>query len=287
MSEERLAPDQDKPAAVDVEMKDAPPDAPADAPAAPKARGGRRKSMAGDSKAKALSKKGSKARLTHPDAKPGDHFLVKLKGFPAWPAIVCDETMLPHALLTSRPVSAARSDGSYGEAYADGGKRVHDRSFPVMYLYTNELYVEPDPRSRARAPLLTRRNSGWVQNTALSGLTADKAKDTLGEKMRKDLRAAFELAADDHPLDYYKDILKSFQEEQMAQEQARLEAAATPKKTRKIKTRAASDDDDADMDDVGAAPKSAKSKKRKANDDDTSVSSTAPGQLREPRRRRH
>lgn len=109
----------------------------ADTPAA-KGRN-RRKSTAGESKGKTLNKKGSKARLTHIDAQPGDHFLVKLKGFPAWPAIICDEDMLPQALINTRPVSAARPDGSYSEAYADGGKRVHDRSFPVMYLYTNEL----------------------------------------------------------------------------------------------------------------------------------------------------
>lgn len=111
----------------------------AETPAA-KGRNNRRKSMGG-SGGKTLSKKASKARLTHLDAKPGDHFLVKLKGFPAWPAIICDESMLPQALVVNRPVTAARRDGTYNEAYADGGKRVNDRSFPVMYLYTNELYA--------------------------------------------------------------------------------------------------------------------------------------------------
>lgn len=109
---------------------------------APKGRNNRRKSTGGAG-GKTLSKKASKARLTHLDAKPGDHFLVKLKGFPAWPAIICDESMLPQALVVNRPVTAARRDGTYNEAYADGGKRVNDRSFPVMYLYTNELYVSP------------------------------------------------------------------------------------------------------------------------------------------------
>lgn len=101
----------------------------------------RRKSGGASANRKSLSKKNSKARMTHLDAKPGDHFLVKLKGFPEWPAIICDESMLPQALLTSRPVTAARPDGSYVDAYADGGKRVNDRTFPVMYLHTNELYV--------------------------------------------------------------------------------------------------------------------------------------------------
>jgi hypothetical protein len=101
----------------------------------------RRKSGGGGATRKSLSKKNSKARITHLDAKPGDYFLVKLKGFPEWPAIICDESMLPQALLTSRPVTAARPDGTYAEAYADGGKRVNDRNFAVMYLHTNELYV--------------------------------------------------------------------------------------------------------------------------------------------------
>lgn len=139
----------------DLEMRDVAGDAPplaadddaaaATAPAAAtgtpsaKGRGGRRKSSAGDTKGKTLGRKASKARLTHADAKPGQHFLVKLKGFPAWPAIICDESMLPPAIVNSRPVSAARPDGTYSDAYADGGKKAQDRSFPVMYLYTNEL----------------------------------------------------------------------------------------------------------------------------------------------------
>ncbi len=99
----------------------------------------RRKSAGVASSAKKLNKKASKARILHLDAKPGDHFFVKLKGFPQWPAIICDEDMLPQALLTSRPVTARRADGTYRDDYADGGKRAGDRTFPVMYLHTNEL----------------------------------------------------------------------------------------------------------------------------------------------------
>ncbi|KND90157.1 PWWP domain-containing protein 3, partial [Tolypocladium ophioglossoides CBS 100239] len=257
---EKTEKEREKPAAdADAEMKDAtehaapeaeaeatPTAAAAETPAS-KSKGGRRKSAAGESKAKALNRKGSKARLTHTDAQPGDHFLVKLKGFPAWPAIICNESMLPQALITSRPVSAARQDGTYAEAYADGGKRVHDRSFPVMYLHTNEF--------------------GWVQNTALSELTAEKAKGTITEKMRKDLKGAFELAAEHNAVEHYQEILKNFQEELLAQEQAKMEAAATPKKSKKGKGKPADEDEDADMEDADAAPKSAKSKKRKAEDE--------------------
>ncbi|KOS20323.1 PWWP domain-containing protein2 [Escovopsis weberi] len=253
--EEKVEEESEKKAAAvdEAETKDAAAEAEGEAdttiaaetPTASKSKN-RRKS-AGDVKGKTLSKKGSKARLTHLDAQPGDHFLVKLKGFPAWPAIICDEPMLPHALVSSRPVSAARPDGSYAEAYAEGGKRVHDRTFPVMYLYTNEF--------------------GWVANTALTELTAEKARDTITEKMRKDLKAAFELAAEQNSVEHYKDILVSFQEELIAQEEARKEAAATPKKSKKSKAAKVSNEyDDVEMADADEVVKP-KPKKRKAEED--------------------
>lgn len=116
----------------DTEMKDAP----AENTSAKTTNANRRKSGAGA--AKGGNKKG-KAKATHIDAKPSDHFLVKLKGFPLWPVIICDEEMLPETLLRTRPVSAARPDGTYGDAYAEGGKRTYDRNFAVMYLATYEL----------------------------------------------------------------------------------------------------------------------------------------------------
>lgn len=90
-------------------------------------------------KAKKLNKKASKVKMSHADAKPGDYFFIRLKGYPLWPGIVCDESMLPQRLITTRPVTAARADGTYRVDYEDGGKKVHDRTFPVMYLSTNEL----------------------------------------------------------------------------------------------------------------------------------------------------
>lgn len=100
----------------------------------------RRKSIGGGAaKGKKLNKKASKPRMMNLDAEPGDHYFVKLKGFPQWPVIICDEDMLPASLLKSRPVTAKRADGTYREDYADGGKNIADRTFPVMYLHTNEL----------------------------------------------------------------------------------------------------------------------------------------------------
>lgn len=109
--------------------------------------------------------------------------------------------------------------------------------------------------------------SGWEKNTNLSELNAEKAKDTINDKMRKDLKAAFELAIEQHPVTYYKDILQSFQEELIAQEEARREAAATPKKGKKGKNKAADEEEeeDAEMVEVDASAK--KSKKRKAEEE--------------------
>ena len=77
----------------------------------------------------------------HLDVQPGDYWFVQMKGYPPWPAIICDEEMLPTTLLDKRPVSARRPDGSYREDFQEGGKNVRDRRYPVMFLGTNELYV--------------------------------------------------------------------------------------------------------------------------------------------------
>ena len=90
-------------------------------------------------KGKTLNKKASKARILHTDAQPGEHYFVKLKGFPQWPVVICDQDMLPATLLKTRPVTAMRGDGTYRDDYQDGAKKVADRTFPVMYLHTNEL----------------------------------------------------------------------------------------------------------------------------------------------------
>lgn len=94
----------------------------------------KRKSTAGGSR-----KQSRKHRNLHLDAKPGEYYLARLKSFPPWPAIICDEEMLPQSLLNTRPVTTKQADGTYKEPYADGGKRVYDRTFPVMFLETNEL----------------------------------------------------------------------------------------------------------------------------------------------------
>jgi hypothetical protein len=109
-------------------------------PVTRKGSNGKRKSGAvPEHKNKKLNKKKSMPKITHLDAKPGDYFLARLKSYPPWPSIICDEEILPEVLLSTRPVTTKKADGTYNEAYADGGKKVADRTFPVMFLGTNEL----------------------------------------------------------------------------------------------------------------------------------------------------
>lgn len=84
-------------------------------------------------------KAGKKEVVTNLDAQPGDYYFARMKGHPVWPAVVADEDMLPEDMMGKRPVTGRRTDGSYREDFADGGKNVKDRTYPIMFLSTNEL----------------------------------------------------------------------------------------------------------------------------------------------------
>lgn len=86
-------------------------------------------------KSKKLNKKKSKQVITHLDAQPGEYYLARMKGHPPWPSVICDEEMLPQSLIDTRPVTTRQPDGSFKKPdYADGGKRAHERTFPIMFL---------------------------------------------------------------------------------------------------------------------------------------------------------
>lgn len=131
--------DNKTPAPAEQPAAETPAAATATGPTPSKSHAKRKSVGAADAKGKKLNKKASKARILHIDAQPGEHYFVKLKGFPQWPVVICDESMLPNSLLKSRPVTAKRSDGKYRDDYQDGAKKAADRTFPVMYLHTNEL----------------------------------------------------------------------------------------------------------------------------------------------------
>ena len=83
--------------------------------------------------------------------------------------------------------------------------------------------------------------------------------------MRKDLQEAYSLAAEQHPLDHYKEVLVQFEQEKEEIAVAKATAAAAKKSK---KTQAASPEDEgiSGMDVIEHDGK-VKSRKRKAEDD--------------------
>ncbi|KAL2410816.1 hypothetical protein ABEF95_001954 [Exophiala dermatitidis] len=224
-------------------------------PADKKTPSSRRKSSGGvpEHKGKKLNKKKSVAKITHLDAKPGEYYFARLKSYPPWPSIICDEEMLPEILLNTRPVTTKKADGTYNEPYADGGKKVADRTFPVMFLHTNEF--------------------AWIPNTDLTPLNPEECKDVSEKGKSKSLLAAYEVAAENHDLQYFKDMLDEHAAAMQADIEAREareaeKAAKSDKKRRKSEAKVV-DTEDVEMEDAEPAPKkSSKKRKKEADSDD-------------------
>ncbi|KAF7116265.1 hypothetical protein CNMCM5793_004341 [Aspergillus hiratsukae] len=234
-------------------------------PSSKKSGGSRRKSTSGVPEHKSkLNRKKSQARITNLHAKPGEYYLARLRSFPPWPSIICDEEILPQTLLSTRPVSAMRADGTYREDYADGGKRAHERTFPVMFFETNEF--------------------AWIPNTDLTPLDPASCKDVPEKGKSKLLLAAYAVAAEGHDLQYFKDLLADHQralqqelEEQEAQ-QAAKDAAKAEREAKKNKRKSmdiVDDLEDIDMEDADE-PKKAKTSKKRKKDAETDGEAEKP-----------
>lgn len=133
--------------------------------------------------------------------------------------------------------------------------------------------------------------SAWQPNTDLSPFDLDAIKKEVesgnSTKKNKQLWEAYQIAAEGHDLNYFKDVLASheqaIQEDDLIKEAKREEKAEkAAKKAAKRKSTAAVDDEDVEMGDVDdtaatSAKKSKPSKKRKKEDsggDDEKVSMT-------------
>ncbi|QDS72921.1 hypothetical protein FKW77_007990 [Venturia effusa] len=222
----------------------------------------KRKSSGGvpEHKKKNLARKKSMPDL-HLDVQPGQYWYSMMKGFKPWPSVICDEEMLPESLLMKRPVSAMRPDGTYREDFMEGGKQVRDRRYPVMFLYTNEF--------------------AWQVNTELKPLDMDELKEIVAnrspgdKKFSKDLWGAYEVAAEEHDLAFFKgmlvehekNIIQSREEEELKAHK-KAEVAEKKAKRKSTGTTAAADAEgdvtmeDAASEDVPKKPK--KTPKRKA-----------------------
>ncbi|KAI9830789.1 MAG: hypothetical protein M1826_004423 [Phylliscum demangeonii] len=214
----------------------------------------KRKSTGGMSeRGKKVNKKKSQV-LTHLGAQAGDFYLARMKGHPAWPSVICDEDMLPAALLTSRGVSSKRPDGTYREDYADGGKRVNERTFPVMFLGTNEF--------------------AWIVNTDLVNLDVESIELNPTKARPKKLEEAYKTAAEKHDLKWFKKMLGEHEAALLADEEEKpVESGKTSKSKKKDKDAMEDSDtnDDESMededDDEPEPETKSKSKKRKKDVD--------------------
>ncbi|KAI9727981.1 MAG: hypothetical protein M1828_005386 [Chrysothrix sp. TS-e1954] len=211
----------------------------------------------------------------HLDCEPGKYYWAQMRGFPKWPAIICDEEILPESLLFSRPVSTKRPDGTYREDFETGGKNVRDRTYPIMYLHTNEF--------------------SWTPNTDLKPLDTSQLDVTATVAKNKKLVAAYELAREQPPLTHFKHVvanhvLETQKLEKEALEEAAKEAEADEKKAKKkedkekrksiTKTpkpkKAAADEMEVDPEDE-SAKKSSKKRKADATDGENSAKKAKTG----------
>ncbi|OQV01520.1 PWWP domain-containing protein isoform 2 [Cladophialophora immunda] len=248
------------PTAEDTETKEtddaetAQPETNGAAPADKKSSSRRKSSTAPDHKSKKLNKKKSMSKITHLDAQPGDYYLARLKGYPPWPSIIADEDMLPDIMINTRPVTTKKDDGTYNEAYADGGKKMNERTFPIMFLGTNEFV--------------------WIHNTDLAPLTPEDCKDVTEKGKAKALLAAYKVAAEGHDLQFFKTMLDehaaALQADIDAKEAREAEKVAKAEKKKKRKSEAKAEADDAEMEDADAdvEPKKSSKKRKKEVDED-------------------
>ncbi|KLJ12292.1 hypothetical protein EMPG_12635 [Blastomyces silverae] len=225
--------------------------------AAKKSSAAKRKSIGGDSRGKKLNKKKSTPRITHLDAKPGEYYMARLKSYPPWPSIICDEEILPPSLLSTRPVTTKQQDGTYREDYSDGGKRVHDRTFPIMFLYTNEF--------------------AWIPNTDLTPLDPESCKDVNEKGKAKALIEAYHVAAENHDLQYFKDMLADHQralEQDQEEREAREAAKAAKQEKKKRKSMDVADEHEDEAAETGAEKR--KSTKKRKKDVESDAESDKP-----------
>ncbi|KAF4769451.1 hypothetical protein HAV15_008353 [Penicillium sp. str.  len=209
-----------------------------------------------------LSRKKSQSRITHLDAKPGQTYLARLRSYAPWPAIICDEGILPPSLLETRPVTAMQKDGSYKGEYGDDGRRAHERTFPVMFFDTNEF--------------------AWVPNTNLTPLDPAECKNISEKNKSKSLVNAYKVASEGHNLQYFKKLLNEHQaaidqeEAEFEAQEAEKAAAKAAKDAKKGKRKSKGAETDVEMEDADDSKKSKAPSKKRKKDVETDAEAEKP-----------
>ncbi|CAI7636205.1 unnamed protein product [Penicillium glandicola] len=209
-----------------------------------------------------LNRKKSQSRITHLDAKPGQAYLARLRSYAPWPAIICDEGILPPSLLETRPVTAMQKDGSYKGEYGDDGRRAHERTFPVMFFETNEF--------------------AWVPNTNLTPLDPAECKNISEKNKSKSLINAYKVASEGHNLQYFKKLLNDHQaaideeEAEFEAQEAEKAAAKAAKEVKKGKRKSKGAETDVEMEDADDSKKTKAPSKKRKKDVETDAEAEKP-----------
>lgn len=109
--------------------------------------------------------------------------------------------------------------------------------------------------------------SAWIHNADLTPITPQECKDVSEKGKSKNLIAAYQVAAEGHDLDYFKEMLNDFElAVQQAQEEQEAKAAAKAAKEEKKKKRKSMEvvegAEDEEMEDAGEKKKSSKKRKK-------------------------
>lgn len=110
-----------------------------------------------------------------------------------------------------------------------------------------------------------------MNNTLLTPLDPEECKAPAGSKMTKALQAAYKIASEDHDLDYFKELLATWQSEVEAYRKAEAEADA--EEERRLAEQAANEDE-AGGEAVVEKPKKKAARKSKGGDDATMTDAT-------------
>lgn len=120
--------------------------------------------------------------------------------------------------------------------------------------------------------------SAWIPNTDLTPLDPETCKDVPEKGKSKPLIAAYAIAAENHDLQYFKDMLADHQraiEQELEEREAEAAAKAAAKAERDAKKKkrksmdVGEEPDDFEMEDVDDEEKKTKASKKRKKDADT------------------
>ncbi|KAI4221507.1 MAG: hypothetical protein L6R36_006861, partial [Xanthoria steineri] len=235
----------------DTEMKDATNAAESTStPAITQTRASKKK---GEHKTKRLNKKALSKQITNLDAEPGQYYLARMKGYPPWPSVICDEEMLPMDLLQNRPVTTKLPDGTY-----------KGLSTPIV------------ENAHMSERSLSCSCGAWMPNTDLTPLETSAIDTTDTKGISKPLAAAYIKALEANDLQSYKDMLAGYQREEQEAQAERDAKKSAKSKRKRFDASATPADDDTDETDTDEDESQFKKRKKDVDNNAEEIPAKTP-----------